>query len=152
MPSSRPIGAVCAEEAAILSLAYGYNAVGEKVFVEIARKPGNKVYSPYSAGVAFSMAMSGARGETQAEILKAMELKLTPAAVEETNAKLAGNFAEQTKHLGATPAEQCAASADKDCLKKAARPYVDLALANALMIPQTGTRIVQDYREIVTSK
>ena len=53
-------------------LVKAYNQSGLELFKIFAGQPGNIVFSPYSIGTAMAMVLSGARGETQADMLKAL--------------------------------------------------------------------------------
>src|SRR5271165_4463496 len=61
-----------AAEARIALLAKGYNATGQQLFSQFSAGPGNIVFSPYSVGAAMSMALSGARGDTATEMMRAL--------------------------------------------------------------------------------
>jgi serpin B len=64
----------------------GYNRTGQRLFRELAKTPGNVVLSPYSIGTAMAMALAGARGETQAEMAKALGIELPRGEVDAANA------------------------------------------------------------------
>src|SRR6516162_1476712 len=94
----------------IRALAKAYNGFGQDVFTVLERQPGNIVFSPYSVGVAMAMTMSGARGETQSEMLSAMRFTQTPSQVDSANGPLAAALQSYAKQLPAQPSprEQCA--------------------------------------------
>jgi serpin B len=48
-----------------LTLTDAYNTSGQELLRRLSDSPGNIVLSPYSIGSAMSMALSGARGETE---------------------------------------------------------------------------------------
>ena len=64
----------------------GYNRTGQRLFQALAKTPGNVVLSPYSVGTAMAMALVGARGETEAEMAKALSLELPRGEVDAANA------------------------------------------------------------------
>src|SRR4029079_8936855 len=90
-------------------LAWAYNGFGQDVFTVLQRQPGNIVYSPYSVGVAMAMTLSGARGETQSEMLSAMRFTQTPSEIEAGNAPLAAGLHSYARQLPPQPSpkEQC---------------------------------------------
>jgi hypothetical protein len=57
-------------------LTQAYNSVGLDLLKRFAQSPGNIVFSPYSIGVALSMVLSGARGETEAEMITVLKHQL----------------------------------------------------------------------------
>ena len=56
----------------IRPLVQAFNASGLDVFHQLAARPGNILFSPYSVGSAMAMARSGARGATEAEMASAL--------------------------------------------------------------------------------
>jgi serpin B len=64
----------------------GYNRTGQRLFQWLAKTPGNIVLSPYSIGTAMAMALAGARGETEAEMAKALSLEIPRSEVDAANA------------------------------------------------------------------
>src|SRR5579863_1298830 len=58
------------------SLVTAYDSLGLRLFQDLARSDGNIVLSPYSIGVALSMAQAGARGETAKVMSEALGLQL----------------------------------------------------------------------------
>lgn len=58
-------------------LTQAYDSTGLDLLKRFAQSPGNIVFSPYSIGVATSMVLSGARGETEAEMLRVLKHRLT---------------------------------------------------------------------------
>jgi serpin B len=114
-----------AAENDIRALAKAYNGFGQDVFTVLERKPGNIVFSPYSLGVAMAMTLSGARGETQSEMLSAMRFTQTPSEIDDANRPLAEglqSYGKQAPGKGeSTPATP-----------------TELDIANALMITPLG--------------
>ncbi len=70
----------------------GYNRTGQRLFRALAEAPGNIVLSPYSVGTAMAMALAGARGETEAEMAKALSLELPHGEVDAANADIMSNL------------------------------------------------------------
>ena len=137
----------CADDS-IKALAKAYNGFGQDLFTVLEHKPGNIVFSPYSVGVAMAMTMSGARGDTQSEMLSAMRFTQTPNEINGANAPLALGLHAYTKQLPAqsSPKEQC----EKLYMDRAGRikaviaawkppaAPTELNIANALMITKYG--------------
>lgn len=59
---------------AVKALAKSYSGFGARLFDTLARTPGNLMISPYSIGVAMSMAAAGARGDTSSELTRVLQL------------------------------------------------------------------------------
>ncbi|SEC89374.1 serpin B [Rhizobiales bacterium GAS191] len=137
-----------AAQDATSALAAAFNGFGQDVFAVLERKPGNIVFSPYSVGVAMAMTMSGAGGDTQSEMLKAMRFTQTPSAIEATNGELAALLKSygRAPPAEASPEEQCRKinMPAADCVKRlraALKPPAaptELEIANALMITPKG--------------
>jgi leukocyte elastase inhibitor len=77
-----------AAEARVTLLARAYNAAGQQLFGQLAASPGNVVFSPYSVGTAMSMLISGARGDTASEIMRAMSMRMAADAIDAANAEM----------------------------------------------------------------
>jgi serpin B len=77
-----------AVEARVTLLARAYNATGQQLFGRFAATPGNIVFSPYSVGTAISMALSGARGDTAAEMMRALSMRMATDAIDTANAEM----------------------------------------------------------------
>src|SRR5512141_2988653 len=58
------------------ALTAAYNASGQDLFKRFAATPGNIVFSPYSIGTAMAMALAGARGDTEREMIRALRHRL----------------------------------------------------------------------------
>jgi leukocyte elastase inhibitor len=65
-----------------------YNASGQQLFKQFSKKPGNIVFSPYSIGAAMAMALSGARGETEAEMAGVLRHHQDRAQIDDANARV----------------------------------------------------------------
>ena len=94
---SRPVAVA---DRSVLALSESYNASGQDLFAQLAGvpgnrvqlagesgKPGNIVFSPYSIGTAMALALSGARGETEAEMARVLRQQLPRAEIDSTNGK-----------------------------------------------------------------
>src|SRR5215475_6910806 len=77
-----------AAEARVTLLARAYNAAGQQLFGQLTASPGNIVFSPYSVGTAMSMALSGARGDTASEMMRAMSMRMATDAIDTANAEM----------------------------------------------------------------
>ncbi len=78
-----------AAEARITLLARAYNATGQQLFGQLAAAaPGNIVFSPYSVGTALSMLISGARGDTASEMMRALSMRMAADAIDAANAEM----------------------------------------------------------------
>src|SRR5215468_716664 len=77
-----------AAEARVTLLARAYNAAGQQLFGQLAATPGNVVFSPYSVGTALSMAISGARGDTASEMMRALSMRMATEAIDVANAEM----------------------------------------------------------------
>jgi serpin B len=99
----------------------GYNRTGQRLFQALAETPGNIVLSPYSVGTAMAMALVGTRGETEAEMAKALSLELPRGDVDAANAAVLSS------------------------LDKAATDSFELHIANGLMLPRQGGVVSDAY-------
>jgi serpin B len=77
-----------AAEARVTVLARSYNAAGQQIFNQLATAPGNVVFSPYSVGTAVSMLISGARGDTASEMMRALSMRMAADAIDAANAEV----------------------------------------------------------------
>jgi serpin B len=98
-----------------------YNRTGQRLFQALAEAPGNIVLSPYSVGTAMTMALVGARGETEAEMAKALHLELRPSDIDAANAAVLSS------------------------LDKAATDSFQLNIANGLMLAGQGGVVSPAY-------
>ena len=158
-------GPALADEDALRALAASYNGFGQGIFASLEKNKGNIVYSPYSAGVAFSMAMSGASGATRAEFLKVMGFSQSVAEIESANGELAALLASYASER-LDPAI-VAASAKAACLQepnanpsdceaeaqakaKSPEPLTELDVANLLAI--ASGPVSQAYKSVIATK
>ena len=73
---------------AVQKLVEAYNESGQQLYKSLAAKPGNIVFSPYSIGTAMAMVLSGARGQTEREMMAALHQNLPRADIDAANAAL----------------------------------------------------------------
>jgi serpin B len=154
-------------------LTAAFNASGQDLFERLAGGAGNIVISPYSIGTAMAMALSGARGETESELLKVLRHAGQRPAIEAANARVLAmlNGYDQSKTPPTCPGEL---SLDGD-LCKGLRPAVGgcpfparpegsqcvgpakfvpsakVSVANALMLTKEG-HVAADYAALLKDK
>jgi serpin B len=158
-------GSALAGADALRALASAYNGFGQGIFSSLEKPKGNIVYSPYSAGVAFSMAMSGSSGATRAEFLKAMGFSQSVPEIESANGELAAlleSYAEERLDPATVAASARIACLQKphakpaDCeaeaesAAKAGEPLTELNVANLLAIAKGP--VSQGYRKVIATK
>lgn len=126
-----PVSAATTEQGAARPLAEAYNTSGQDLFRAFVGQPGNIVFSPYSIGTAMAMVLSGARGETQAEMLKALRHPLPAAEIDAANARalalLGGYDAKST-------------------------PAATLRIANALMLVNAAATVAPAFEETIRTQ
>jgi serpin B len=158
---------------AALLLTGAFNASGRQLYTELAKRPGNIVFSPYSIGTAMAMALSGARGTTEEELTKVLMHRLTRPEIEaasgEVMAILKQYDTSADPHFCPAGArwsgQRCEAppSADNKCRlpmqlrdgQCASGPTLVMArllVANALMLAEHGDLISADYRTLVKER
>ena len=69
-------GAAAQDSTRTWLLTRAYNASGQQLFEQFSAAPGNIVFSPYSIGTAMAMALAGARGETEREMIGVLQHRL----------------------------------------------------------------------------
>jgi serpin B len=138
--TSHPDALASSENNDIRALAASYNEFGQTIFANLAKASGNIVYSPVSAGVCFAMAMSGARGATQAEFLAVMRLAGQQSDVETANGKLAALLARVAD--------------DGDTEAMAYQRPTELDIANLLAITSRygQSLVAPEYRELLRKR
>jgi leukocyte elastase inhibitor len=149
-----------------------YNASGQALFREFAGGPGNIVFSPYSIGTAMAMALAGARGDTEREMIKALQHSLGRGAINDANAAamatLNGYDKSDTRPTcppGMTlDRERCEAKptaagncpfpanrVDEICVATpSSPPSAKLLVANALML--ASPKVAKDYRALLKDR
>jgi serpin B len=154
----------------VASLTTGYNACGRGLFSEFAKKPGNFIFSPFSIGTAMAMALSGARGKTEEELLKVLKQNLSRPQIEAASQKALATlqaydttsspeFCGTNMHWtgarceGAPIQGKCEARAVHQndlCIGEPRKPSVKMLLANALMLPSAAGKLIsRDYRDLL---
>jgi serine protease inhibitor len=103
-------------------LAAAYNETALKLYAELRSEPGNIAISPYSINTAMAMALSGARGDTEAEMRTVLGHTLPREQVDTANAELLSRLGKQR---------------------------TDLAMANALCLTEYGDTISSAYRDLL---
>jgi serpin B len=118
-----------AVDANVKALSEAYNSSGHELFSRLATSPGNIVFSPYSVGTAMALALSGARGETEAEMSRVLKHQLTREQIDGAN----GNALAILNQHGKRAFFSLSRSADK------------LIAANAVVLTNLGNAISKDY-------
>ncbi|MET0277514.1 MAG: serpin family protein [Pseudorhodoplanes sp.] len=156
--------------AAEMPLVKAYNQSGLELFRIFAEQPGNIVFSPYSIGSAMAMALSGARGETQADMLKALRHSLPASEIDAANAKALAALLGEGEAGAKCPdgfklnAAQCEAKAPKEadaecpgaatrkddlCVIDADATSAKLRIANALMLVNPQATVDPAYKATI---
>jgi leukocyte elastase inhibitor len=153
-------------------LTEAYNASGEGLFKQFP--PGNVVFSPYSIGTAMAMALAGARGETEREMIVALRQRLSRPEIDAANAAVLSilNGYDKSAAPPTCPAgmrvndRRCEGSpgANGRCQFPAQRegelcvaaptypPSAKLAVANALMLTRHGGLVAKSYEALLKDK
>jgi serpin B len=155
----------------IKTLTEAYNASGQQLFGQFAASSDNVVFSPYSIGAAMAMALAGARGATETEMLSALEQKLSPSEINAANAAaraVLGGYDNSAMAPECPPAStfsdgRCEASrlssgrcppplelSDDKCVgPPTERPSAALALANALVQTPGAPPVADEYKALL---
>jgi serine protease inhibitor len=115
----------------IKQLTQAYSASGQQLFGRFAAASGNIVFSPYSVGTAMAMALAGARGNTETEMAKVLQLHLSRADIDTANGDV-------LKVLNG--------------YDKSAPPSARVVSANALMLPGKGAQVSAGYRALLQDR
>ena len=162
---------VCAQDQA---LSAAYNASGQELFRILTAVPGNVVISPYSIGSAMAMAISGARGETETQMISVLKQALPRSGIEAANARVlaALNGYDKSAVLPECPAgtrlddRMCKRPREanggcpfpmriegNECVGAAKiSPSAKLAIANALMLTMPGDAVSPNYVALLKDK
>jgi len=162
------------DDARVKQLTAAYRASGQELFARFSQSPGNIAFSPYSIGAAMAMALAGARGDTEAEMLRVLKHPLARPEIDAANGALM-KLLNGYDHSAAPPeclggmrwtGKTCESrpAADGSCPGFAKRkgnvcaaepfahaPSAKLALANALMLVREE-RLAPDYIAVVRDK
>lgn len=84
---------------AVKKLATGTNAFGLDLYQRLRTTPGNVVISPASIATALSMTWGGAKGETAAQMKKALHLDGTPDEIMKTAGQLAQSLEDPSRPI-----------------------------------------------------
>ena len=164
-----------ADNAAIGALTRAYNSSGQALFRQFAGKPGNIVFSPYSIGTAMAMALSGARGDTAAEMQRALQHSLPVAGMEAANGQamailnaydhsadpwtcpqamtVNGHQCEAQPVAGARACNVTMRLEGGRCLGAATPPrFAKLLAANALMLTRRGDAVSDAYATLLRAR
>jgi len=160
-------GAGMSEEHALTA---AFAAMGADLYAALAQKPGNLVLSPYSIGTAMAMTASGARGLTEAEFQKVLHLPLARSGMEGASNKVLSalrgydltsdpHFCPPGSHWTGSRCEEELSGGDEcrpplrrdadHCSGGPALPFVQLSIANALMLSKWGSLVSDGYRALV---
>jgi serpin B len=153
-------------------LTQAYAASGEGLSKQFP--PGNVVFSPYSIGTAMAMALAGARGETEREMVAALKQRLSRPEIDAANAAVLAvlNGYDKSAAPPTCPGgmrvneRRCEVSpgANGRCQFPAQRegglcvtaptypPSAKLAVANALMLTRHGSLVAKSYEELLKDK
>lgn len=152
-------------------LTRAYNASGRRLFNELSTAAGNLVFSPYSIGTAMAMALAGARGATERQMIDVLQHRLTRTGVDEANAQAlaALNRYDQSAATPSCPpglrlsgercerpwteADGCRYPARREgdaCVAAPIPPRsAQLSIADALMLPSRDGLISDEYRALL---
>lgn len=154
-------------------LVQAYNASGQQLFKELSAKPGNIVFSPYSIGTAMAMALAGARGDTERQMIEVLKQRLARPQIDAANVQVLATLNGYDRSA-VTPAcpqgmqlndKQCETSlpANGTCRFPARRegdkciatptypPSAQLSVADALMLTSRGV-ISAQYAALLKDK
>ena len=155
-------------------LTRAYNASGQQLFEQFSTAPGNIVFSPYSIGTAMAMALAGARGETEREMVGVLKHRLDRPEIDAVNAMVLSilNGYDRSTTTPACPegmrlnAPHCegALPGNGQCVFPARRegglcvaaprfpPSAKLVVADALMLTKHGGVVSKDYIALLKDK
>jgi serpin B len=154
------------------ALTRAYNASGQALFREFSAGTGNIVFSPYSIGTAMAMALAGARGETEREMIAVLQHSLGRTRIDDANASVIAilNAYDKSSTAPTCPprmrlaGERCVAEPNPDtgCPFPASRDgdscvaaprfpaSAKLLVANALMIGRG--HVAKDYSALLKDR
>jgi serpin B len=115
----------------VMALTHAYNESGHDLFAHFITARGNVVFSPYSIGTAMAMALSGARGATETEMMTVLHQRLPRPQIDAANAEVIAVL---------------------NGYQKSSAPPLKLAIANALMITRPGSPISREYSAMLHDK
>jgi serpin B len=115
-------------------LVRGNNEFALDLYGRLASGDGNRFLSPFSISCALAMTYAGARGETAAQVAKAMHFNLPPDRLHAAFGRLIADLYSRN---------------DSKAAPGGARP-VELLTANAIWT-QSGERILADFQKLIES-
>ncbi|MBI4276078.1 MAG: hypothetical protein HY659_15390 [Rhizobiales bacterium] len=163
--------AAAQDQTGIKALTEAYNASGQELYRAFAAEPGNIVFSPYSIGTAMAMARTGARSETEQEMVIALKHRQSRTEIDAANADVLrilnaydtsaqppicpSGMRLNDKRCETTPLEggHCPPTMRREgevCSGGATiAPSAKLLTANALMLAKRGDLISTDYASLL---
>lgn len=158
-----------AAEARVTLLARAYNAAGQQLFGQLAARPGNVALSPYAAGAALSILISGARGDTATEMVRTLAVRMAADAIDAANSEvisILNDYDENTRSAplpgGASAARPGGAAMSQcpggqrligsRCISPGAGGSAQVLAANALMLQHGGDLVSADYAQEMKTK
>jgi serpin B len=111
------------------ALITSYNTTALQLYRELHQGSNNLVISPISIGIAMSMALAGARGETEREMARVLNQPLRRERMSAANANVLDRLRRERK-----------------------KGKVELSVANALCLAQHGDAVHQSYRDLLHTK
>ncbi len=168
-----PRPAAAQDASPLRTLTRAYNASGQQLFKDLAAASGNLVFSPYSIGTAMAMALAGARGETERQMIEVLQHRLSRTA--DRPGERAGRWPRSTRYdqSGVTPtcppglklvdrtvrasrgprpraaAFRRGATGTPASRRRSCRRRRKLSVADALMLPGRGDLISAEYRALL---
>jgi len=155
----------------VRTLTRAYNASGQQLFRDLSAAPGNLVFSPYSIGTAMAMALAGARGATERQMLQVLQHRLTRPEIDRANAQALAALNAYDRSAATPACPPGLQLAGKRCEKPwteaggchfpARRegdtcvaapilpPSAELSVADALMLPRRDDLISNEYRALL---
>ncbi len=146
------------------AVAAASNASGQDLFRQFAAKPGNIIFSPYSISTAMAMALSGARGDTEKEMLGALRHSLGREQIDAANGGIAAilNGYDKSAIVPECPPGttlkgnrcECPPGSTGRCFASAATrpPSAKLLTANALMLTKYGDQVSKEYAALLKNR
>ncbi len=116
----------------LTELVRGNNEFAHGLYGRLAQGAGNRFISPFSVSCALAMTYGGARGDTAAQMARAMHFDLPPAELHRAFQRLSADLHQKN---------------DSKTDPKAARA-VELLTASALWT-QTGERILPEFQKLI---
>jgi serpin B len=116
----------------LAELVKGNNAFALDLYGQVAHGDGNRFISPFSISCALAMTYAGARGETAAQVSRAMHFDLPPAQLHTAFRRLMADLHSRSESPGGPGAARA----------------VELLTANALWT-QSGVPILPEFKKLI---